>query len=353
VSNACTGCNAAGATGCSPRTDGNTACAATGTFAGQCVRCTSNAQCSGKTPICETATDTCRACAADSECSAIGPGVCGLDGSCPGDSSVIYLQNSASCSLTNKGNGTAATPYCYADDAANALSATKSVIVVHGTVGPLNPLVITLLTPHVLVAGKSTATILPPPGGAPPVIAITAGEVTLRDLTISNGNDAGVSVSDAILHMDRCYVENNSSSGIIVKNSAFDIVNTVIAGNGTGDGSYGVSLGIYNGSPTTFAFNTVVNNGFGGVACVQAYTLTGILANNGGSNFSQLCVIDGTTSTSTTPNLTTPAPTTPGYHLTATSPCVDHGGATCPPDDIDGDTRPMGACDCGADQYKP
>jgi hypothetical protein len=30
------------------------------------------------------------------------------------------------------------------------------------------------------------------------------------------------------------------------------------------------------------------------------------------------------------------------YHLTAASPCVNAGGATCPPDDIDDDTRPIG-----------
>jgi len=179
-------------------------------------------------------------------------------------------------------------------------------------------------------------------------VSITAGEVTLRDLTISGGNDAGVSISGgAILHMDRCYVLNNASSGIITKSSAFDIVNTVIAGNG-GSNFSGVNLGAYTGTgPTKFAFNTVVNNGAIGVACGQAYTLTGILANaNGAANLFN-CVTDGTTSISTIPNLGT------NYHLTATSPCVNAGGDICPLDDIDGDIRPQGAhCDCGADEYK-
>jgi hypothetical protein len=183
-------------------------------------------------------------------------------------------------------------------------------------------------------------------------VNITAGEVTLRDLTISGGNDAGVSVSGgAILHMDRCYVTGNTKNGIITDKSAFDIVNTVIAGNGTDGLSSGVGLGAYTGpGPTKFAFNTVVQNGLVGVACGQSYTLTGILANgNGTANFtSSTCVTNATTSTSTTPNLGA------NYHLTATSPCVNTAGASCPPDDVDGDTRPIGtACDCGADEYKP
>jgi hypothetical protein len=189
----------------------------------------------------------------------------------------------------------------------------------------------------------------PPPGGSPPVIAITAGEVTLRDLTISNGNDAGVSVSGgAILHMDRCYVLNNTANGIITTNSAFDIANTVIASNG-GSAYSGVTLGAYTGSGVKrFWFNTVVNNGVVGVVCGASYTLTGVLINgNGIANFSSNCVTDATTSTAA-PIFGT------NYHLTATSPCVNAGGATCPPDDIDGDPRPIGtACDCGADEYKP
>jgi hypothetical protein len=47
VTNACVGCNAPGASGCSTRTDGNTTCATSGTVAGQCVACApSSTQCS-------------------------------------------------------------------------------------------------------------------------------------------------------------------------------------------------------------------------------------------------------------------------------------------------------------------
>jgi hypothetical protein len=321
------------------------------TSAEHCVQCLKDSDCSGTTPICTN--KQCTKCTSDAQCVAklgANPGVCGLDGSCPGDDAVIYLQNSASCS-TSLGNGTSASPYCSSDTATGDLSATKTVIVIRGPLAVGN-LTLAFTQKPVLIAGQASANLTKPTIGTPPLVNITTGEVTLRDLTIPGGSDAGVSVTGgAILHMDRCYVTGNTKNGIITDKSAFDIVNTVIAGNGTDGLSSGVALGSYTGSgPTRFAFNTVVNNGLVGVACGQSYTLTGILANgNGTANFtSSTCVANATTSTSTTPNLGT------NYHLTATSPCVNAGGASCPPDDIDGDTRPIGtACDCGADEYKP
>ena len=449
VANACTGCNTAGATGCSGRTDGKTSCATSGALAGQCVECVGNAQCTkdaakgfcvqnactgcqnagasacsgtkpacastgplagqcvecvgngdctanaaerfcvsnvcsgcdqvasnpctGSTPVCApgstpsvggqcvgclTSSDcasatpfcdaySCRTCRKNSECSGISPAaVCGLDGTCPGDSAVIYVQNSGTC----PGSGTAASPYCFPNDAAAALSTAKAVIVVRGQVAPSTPLNFSFTGKHVLVAGQSSAEFRPV-GVDTPVVSMSAGEITFRDVTVSGGLKAGVSVAGgAILHMDRCYVVNNTGTGILTDSSAFDIVNTVIASNG-GSTSTGVTLGAYTGTgPKRFVFNTVVNNGVIGVTCGAAYSLTGILANgNGTANFSANCTIDSTTSTAAPAFGATP------YHLSATSPCVNTGGRTnCPSYDIDGDTRPQGTnCDCGADEYKP
>jgi hypothetical protein len=347
VNNACTGCQTAGAGTC---TGAKPVCAGSGSYIGQCVECAGNADCKVATkPVCDT--DQCRACAKDLECTGISPAVvCGLDGSCPGDNAVIYLENSSSCP---GGEGTFASPYCSSDDATAALSATRSVIVVkgNGAAYPVGPLAIGAAASfRVLVAGQSSAKIANLGVGSHILVSVTAGDVALRDLTISGGNDAGVSVSGgATLHMDRCYVLNNQGIGIQASASAFDIINTVVAGNGAAAGGYGVSLGNYNGSPTTFTFNTVVNNIGGGVFCgtPSNYALKGILANgNGPTNFLN-CVTDSTTSTAA-PNFGT------NYHLTSSSPCVNVGGATCPPDDIDGDMRPIGAaCDCGADEYNP
>ena len=352
VSNACAGCDRVATNPCSGATP---VCApsATPTVGGQCVGCLLNSDCASANPIC--ATNKCRTCKKDSECVGISnAGVCDLNGACPGDNAVIYLQNNAACSPTNPGNGSASTPFCFSDDAVGALLPNKSLIVVKGPAS-VNPqgsaLTLSFAGSPVLIAGQSLAKLGNPQAGTPPLISITAGEVTLRDLTISAGNGVGVSVTNgATLHMARCYVLNNQGLGIQTTASAFDIANTVVAGNGGGSASYGVLLGSYSGTgPAKFAFNTVVNNSFGGVACGSNYSLAGILANaNGPANFLS-CVTDTTTSTAA-PNLVSST----NYHLTATSPCVNAGGDICPPDDIDGDARPQGAhCDCGADEYKP
>jgi len=58
--------------------------------AGVCVACEMNSQCSGAAPVCELATNTCRGCSADTECSS---GVClGSLGTCATADQLVYVK---------------------------------------------------------------------------------------------------------------------------------------------------------------------------------------------------------------------------------------------------------------------
>ena len=78
------------------------------------------------------------------------------------------------------------TPYCSSDDATAALSTTKTVIVIKGPLSVGN-LTLNFSQKPVLIAGQSSANLTKPTSGTPPLVNITAGEVTLRDLTIPVG----------------------------------------------------------------------------------------------------------------------------------------------------------------------
>jgi hypothetical protein len=342
VGNACVGCGAAGTGAC---TGSKPLCVSAGSKAGQCVECTSPAQCLKATsPLCDD--NQCRGCKKDSDCSTQA-GICALDGSCPKASAVVYAQNTSKCTSSDRGKGTLDFPYCDLDKAVSAAVLNGSVVRILGTITASKSLVIDASKNPLLITGQSatTAIINAPSGNSDPIISITGGEVTLRDLTVAGGRAAGISASAGTLRAARCYVLNNADTGIAVGNGvAFDIANTVVAGNTRS----GVTLGTYTGSgPVRFVFNTVVNNGDGGVVCpAMGRSLQGVLANNNGPfNINPNCITDPTTSTA--------APLFgSNFHLTANSPCVNAGGSTCPVDDIDGDARPKGtSCDCGADEF--
>lgn len=341
----CVGCSAAGADAC---TGAKPLCSTSGDKAGRCVECTGNAHClRADAPICDA--NQCRACKMDSECSA-SAGLCALDGSCPMAHVITYVQNSSRCTSSERGQGTPDFPYCDLNQAISNIGS-GSLIRVIGTVTAATALIIDSSRP-LLIAGESAATAIinPAAENAEPLVSIAGGEVTLRDLTVSGGRAAGISASAGKLRVSRCYVLDNAGTGIAVGNGvAFDITNSVVARNGGTTGA-GVSLGSYtNTSPVRFAFNTVVDNGRGGVVCAAGagHTLTGILAhNNGVRDFNDNCIRDATSSTA-------PPAFGSNYHLTVNSPCVDAGGSACSAErDIDGESRPKGStCDCGADEF--
>ncbi len=311
VGNACTGCTAAL---CAGRTDGKTACAATGTFAGQCVTCTSNAQCSGTTPICATATDTCRACASDGECSAVGPGVCMTDGHCATDGEAIYVGPVSSCNESNA--GTAQLPVCsLLNGVGLAKTGSKPVVVIRGALAAASTTI--SVTSPLAIVGKSGATLAPATATSADAITITSGDVTLHNLTIQGtaspktgiGINANPGTGAAVtLHMDTCAVTGNPGGGILLNGAAFDIKNTTITGNGPGQTGISTWGGILVQSlpasgTTNLNLVSIRNNTAGGtgLVCVGAIQGAGVLASgNTPFDITPTCAVTACTSASAT-----------------------------------------------------
>jgi hypothetical protein len=260
VANACTGCNTTGATGCSGRTDGKTVCSSTGTLAGQCVACVASSDCKVATaPICTS--NVCGACTADSQCSAkLGttgnPGVCmnNIDGHCAVDSETVYVGTigTATCSDTVTGAGSAATPFCSLQKGVNNAKAnSKGVVAVTGTLAQ-GSATLSPASPLTIV-GKSTATITP--DTASDGITITSGTVYLRSITVQGVTTTGSQTGIGI----------NATSGATLYMSGCKVTNN--PGGGV----------LLNGSAFDIENTTVTGNGPGqlGVA-----TWGGILVNS-------------------------------------------------------------------------
>jgi hypothetical protein len=305
TNNACTGCTAAL---CAGRTDGKTACATTGTFTGQCVACTSNAQCSGTTPVCNAATDTCRACVSDSECSA-GPGVCLTDGHCAMDAEAIYVGTLGSTTCSESNAGTALAPVCSLQNGVSiAKSGSKPVVIVRGVLASATPTI--AVSSPLTIVGRNSAVVTPSAGGD--AITITSGEIHLRNLTIQGTatpkTGIGINaISGVTLHMDTCAVKDNPGGGILLNGAAFDIKNTTVTGNGPGQTGVSTWGGILVQSlpatgSTSLNLVSIQSNKQVGLSCAGGITGTGVLAseNTGGIDINTTCAITACTPASAT-----------------------------------------------------
>ena len=200
-----------------------------------CVQCTDSSQCSGATPICSS--NTCVACTTDAQCVAkLGqnPGVCmsHQDGRCATDVETIYAENTIGCSTTLATGGTAATPYCDSGTAVAAVSATRRLVVVRGTVTGFS-----YYTPglQLTVVGQLDGALYPS-GVIPNCVAISnSADLYMRDLICNtNYNVAAVIATSATMHLLRM-VLFDSAGGILLDGSNFEIVDTILSGNYQGE----------------------------------------------------------------------------------------------------------------------
>ncbi len=337
---------------------------------GMCVGCLSNKDCGGRTPICNLSTNVCMACGSDTDCNAVGPGVCMTDGHCAGTTEVFFVDESAtSC----PGTGSSATPFCLLPTGAGALAKGQNVLVILGAVGERLVLATSQVSPVIIGRQNAAgdAAVIPASNGAG--ISVSSDSVLIRDITVSLGaqssNTRGVLVSGSAVvsllrvtvnlgsglgvdaetgstvSMDRCYVVNNSLGGILVNGATATIQNSIIAKNG-GTTGYGIQ---FNAPGTTqFTFNTVADNPTAAISDLGHP----IALNNS-------IVFGPTTNCPPTNSLTTAFPfgTTVltsvnpyPYHLTAPAACPAAPQSPFPLYDIDGQPR-VTPIDCGADQF--
>jgi hypothetical protein len=141
--------------------------------AGTCVACEENAHCTtAGAPVCETATNTCRGCSADSECSS---GVClATLGTCATADQLIHVKQGS----VDTGMCEAASPCGTLNYAKNRISATRNVIRVQGNLSQAAE-----LQAKIYVDGDGGTWTNPAAG---PVLSVgtAAGDVTIEGLTL-------------------------------------------------------------------------------------------------------------------------------------------------------------------------
>ncbi|HTR54236.1 MAG TPA: right-handed parallel beta-helix repeat-containing protein [Kofleriaceae bacterium] len=367
--------------------------------------CTSSAQCSGATPVCDTSSstcvacmgsdlgacagtmpvcgtdNTCQACSKHSDCGAMG--ACLPTGACGTDQDTAWVSGTGS----NDNACTQEAPCATITQAlTHGLPYVKVSGAIHDTVS---------IAAGVTILADPGATLDPGNGGA--LVTVTATEpVEIDDLTIEYaGSSTGigvylpagaqnvkllrVTVQDnpgggvyaigGTITILRSVISSNSGGGITLNGASFDIENCFIVGNGsssTTSSTGGLAIQSLGAMPYTVQFDTFADNkiksGLGGAitcgtlgATIALDSLL-IFGNESVTNTSEVLGGDcsytytligptGTASGTGDNNITDPGFVTaspPNYHITSGSPAKDMADRNSTlANDIDGDMRPF------------
>ncbi len=377
--------------------------------------CSSNAQCSGATPVCDVngskmcvqcttddetacsdtmpvcgASNTCERCTAHPEC---GSKACLPDGSCGTDSNVAYVDPTGTdnsmctkgmpCTKVAKALLTGRPFVKFTGTTDEQVSVTNQNVTMIADAGA--KLTSTMNGILIKVDGTSQLTIYDleitaASGASSPGISMQPGNsatLALHRVKVTNNAGGGVTTSGGNLNISQSVIASNAGGGVSVTGTGttFDITNSFIYRNGDPDnGTFGgVNLGIATAGSNRFEFNTVVDNRasagatrVGGVLCdIAAFAAANnIVARNsvgGSTTGTNAQTLGGCTyPTSKIQNdvsglaLASPDMAPYSYKLTTGSSAIDQATTSSPiVVDYDGDVRPQGPQkDIGADELK-
>jgi hypothetical protein len=318
ATNTCRGC--ATGTECAALNPALPACVTTGASTGACVECVTSADCTmAKTkPVCNTATNTCRACQADAECTAA-PGVCmaHVDGHCATPTEVIYVQNTAgTCTDTPGANaGTAVQPLCSmvaVPSLVSSVTPIRNLVVVRGTVTAGTWVFSDQVAPSLSIVGQQSALLA---ATTSPAFAMQSGSVYMRGVKVSASAAIGITAKGGALALDGVTVDSCGSlapptmpngGGILIDGAAFDIRNTTITNNfPSSDLSWG-GMRVASLSATgskNLHLVTIQNNKAPGLSCASGAAVQGdgvLASGNNTGDVTSTCVITPCTVASST-----------------------------------------------------
>lgn len=222
---------------CEAQPDPNAACADADAglplcVGGACVACTAEEPeaCTGTTPLCDDASNTCVPCTAHEQC---GEAACNLfTGAClPGDAVVHvgpleeYTElGAAIASFAEGAEGTIIVHQANYDEAATVDGGRVLAFLANG--GAL---------PRWILAG----------GGSPQLTVTGAATVLMEGMQLSgNASDVGLRVDGGLAWVERGRVVDNNGGGIVAENGAELVLrNSFVGGNGSGGlGSFGIDV---------------------------------------------------------------------------------------------------------------